>query len=186
MALVFTEEFETTLGTTPTGWTLLLGGPVCSTGGYRNQCCRFDPVSQIARKMPGSYGALTIFFVGSPHAAQGSPLELAQSTTTVIGTSTTTSYVPFLTVRYGGDTSLEVIDNAGNVACSGVNAFDYKGFENPNATGSNWSFIQLDATFSATTIGTASAIKCVANLHCWGESIGVGTTTFLSSLAATI
>lgn len=179
MALVFTEEFEETIGAAPTGWTAEVGAGSISAGGYRGKCCFFTPPSTLRQGLPSTYSSFTLFFAASIHQNSNyTPFTLAQQ----VGTGTTPlNWSNLFSIGVAQDNSIYVVDAGGNMTCDGVAAFSYKAQNHFNF---DWSFFQLDATLSNTTIGTASAIKLACNLHWNGESLAQGTSTFLSSLPA--
>lgn len=170
MSLVFSEEFETSVGSPPVGWTTEAGSPVVTSNGYHAHGLNLPIVfSASRREMGASVASGSIFFaMKGPGSAQ-----FAQKVVT-----TATSYVSLFTVGVGQDDSLTVTDGGGVITCAGVAGHHYRGEE------LQWTFVQLDATLSSTTISGTAALKLVAVVRLNGELIATGTSSFINSLAA--
>lgn len=170
MALLFSEEFETTVGQPPVGWTAVNNTPLVTTTGYHANGCNITG-AKMRHSLPAHVSAATLFYV-----AQGNSV-IFQAEQKVV-TGTVTSFPAMLSIAFGPDNEVIVMDPNNNVFLAGRAEFTYQG-EQPI-----WTFLQCDLTLSATTIGTASAIKAVATIRVNGENIGTGTGTYLSTLAA--
>lgn len=175
MALIFSDEFEGTLGSDPpAGWTKqnLSANATVSTGGYHNQCVVFGNGGSIYQTMGSTSTAMSVFVVAYANQGIYDPLNVAQKV--VVGT--VTSYSNFATVSFSNDLEIRVKDGAGVNICFGEAGHHYRGRE------TEWTFMQADFTATATTIGTASALKIDTTLRLNGEVICSGNSTFLSSL----
>jgi hypothetical protein len=173
MALIFSEEFEGTLGAAPPGWDIT-GVSTATTGGYHNQCLGFNGNATALHTFT-SQTSLSLFFVSSNGALETQCLQKISPGV----------YTPLVTMTYANDGSILITNGAGASTSADV-IVDAVGHENWRGQERAWTFVQTDFTFTNTTIGTASAIKVVVALRLNGEQIGVGTGTFLSNLTASV
>lgn len=176
MSLVFSDEFNGTLGSNPpTGWTnlSLTASSVVSGGGYHGQCVVFGAGAGIRQKIGSPLTTTTVFIVSQPNGGVTTPLQWGQQTIS----GTTTSWPILLSLNYASDRELYIRDAGDNITCFGHAGHHYRGQE------SDWTFVQVDAALSPTTIGTTSALRLGASIFLNGERIAHGTSTFASPLA---
>ena len=162
MALLFSEEFETAVGTAPVGWTNTIGNlPVVSTDGYHNHGCNI--ANATARKaLGGLISTGSVFF-----ALKGNGVFTGLQQ---VGTSTV--YNPIFSCTVQADSSVAVYDGGGGLVCEGINSFDSRGNKAVNGD-PTWTFVQVDLTITISGI--------VAVLRISGEEVTSGASTFANA-----